>query len=120
MIDVVETGIGFARECMGWEDARLSESPDEVIMSDSRRVVLDVSDLNSVMAEVCEWCVSRRLTFSLILQECLAQDGRPLYVWKCSVGTGRQCLGSGSSQTDIAEAVMCACVLAAHRVSRAA
>jgi hypothetical protein len=120
MIDVSETGVDFAREFMGWEDARLPKPFDAVVMSDNRVAALDVSDLNSVMAEVCEWCVTRRLTFSLILQECLSQEGRPLNVWKCSVSAGRRCLGSGSSQTDIAEAVMCACILASRRVRMAA
>ena len=120
MIDVVETGLDFARECMAWEDARLAEPADEVILSDSRGAALDVNDLNSVMAEVCEWCVTRRLTFSLILQECFTQAGRPVNVWKCSVMNGRRCLGSSSDQKSIAEAVMCACVEASRRVRKAA
>jgi hypothetical protein len=61
MIDVAETGLDFARECMGWRDARLSEPKGEVIVSDSRAAALDVNDLNAVMSEVCDWCVSRRL-----------------------------------------------------------
>jgi hypothetical protein len=120
MIDVAETGVEFARECMGWEDARRSNPSDEVVMSDSRKMAIDVSDLNSVMAEVCEWCVSRRLTFSLTIEECLTHGGHPLNIWKCLVSAGRRCLGSGSSETDIAEAVMCACILASRRVRKAA
>lgn len=120
MTDVSETGIDFARECMGWEDARLPKPDDEIVISDSRALGLDVGDLNGVMAEVYGWCVSRRLTFSLTIQECLTEAGRPLNVWKCSVSAGRRCLGSGFSESDIAEAVMCACVLASRRVRMAA
>jgi hypothetical protein len=120
VISVAETGLAFARECMGWKDARLVTPSDETVVSDSREMGLDVTDLNSVMAEVCEWCMSRRLTFSLTIEECLTQNGRPLNVWKCSVGVGRRLLGLGSSVTSVAEAVMCACVLASRRVRKAA
>jgi hypothetical protein len=120
MFDVAKTGVEFARECLGWEDAFRSKPSDELIISHKRGLALDVGDLNSVMAEVCEWCVSRRLTFSLTIEECLTAAGKALNVWKCSVSAGRRRLGSASSQTSVAEAVMCACVLASRRVRRAA
>jgi hypothetical protein len=120
MIDLAETRVDFARECMGWEDARLAKPSDEVVLSDSRQLGFDVGDLNSVMSEVCEWCMSRRLTFSLTIDECLTQSEQPLNVWKCSVSAGRRLFGLGSSVTCVAEEVMCACVLTSRRVRRAA
>jgi predicted signal transduction protein with EAL and GGDEF domain len=117
MTDIAETALAFAKECIGWDDAGItdgSDSPNLVVFFKSMDPIepapdyFEATNLAAVMDSVSRWCFERKCNLEIKIYPDAVR------VWVMLDGED---LGCGKSDDDLCAALMSACLEAGRRFS---